>query len=151
MDPAERRLIEDRLIAASTNMNKAVERMKEAERISGVSTNALRSQIDILKAHIDPELLNTYSIAKPGDLESLYSSNVQEVHPTLNRVLVAASATIMQLKTNNRPQRREEPPVHKRARMDPPSTASAPTTDTPALNTRTAALQSAVSDAFDML
>ena len=147
MDTAERRVIEDRLVAASANMNKAIARMKEAERISGVSTNALRNQIDILKSHIDPELLNTYSIAAPSDLESLYSSNVQEVHPTLNRMLVAASATIMQLKSG-RPQRRDEPPTHKRARLDPPA---APASETPILNSRTAALQSAVSDAFDML
>lgn len=153
MDPTDRRLIEDRLIAASTNMKTAVERMKEAERRAGVSTSALRNQIDILKAHINPELLQTYSIATPDDLQSLYSNNVQEMHPTLNRVLVAASATIMQLKSGLLHKQGEEERVHKRTRADPPVQAlnTNTPTSTPARDSRTAALQSAISDAFDML
>jgi hypothetical protein len=153
LSPEHRRLIEDRLVAASNKMQRAIEEKEKAVKASTITESNLRAQVGVLKAHIDPEILTNCHIDNEDYLKDLYSDNANDVRRTLDRVLIAANTTLMQYKNRQHmvggaPE--PAPPAMKRARTEAP--ASAPVASSaPVDNDRDSALYRIMSDTFDIM
>lgn len=161
-----RKIIEDRLITASSNMDKAISQMEETKRLSNITESNLKAQVGVLKAHIDPEILTNCHIDNEQYLADLYSNNANDVRRTLDRVLIAANMTLMNYK-NKMYQSSSEKSGSKRARVEEPkveqkesqliaaSYAAEPTKVASGISSgntdRENALMRAISDTFEIL
>ena len=163
-----RKLIEDRLITASSNMETAIAQMEETKRLSNITESNLKAQVGVLKAHIDPEILTNCHIDNEQYLKDLYSDNANDVRRTLDRVLIAANMTLMNYK--NQMYQSTQKSGSKRVRVDEPareqkesqlivaSSNAEPTTFSTGENSistgnsdRENALMRAISDTFDIV
>lgn len=153
--PEHRKLVEDRLVTASTNMEKAIQEMEKTKRLSNITESNLKAQLGVLKAHIDPEVLTNCHIDNEQYLQDLYSDNANDVRRTLDRVLIAANMTLMNYKN----QMTQKPAVvvsasNKRARVqeEEPECTPAPNVAEPVkCSDRESALMRAMSDTFAIL
>lgn len=156
-----RKVIEDRLIAASSNMQKAIDQMQETKRLSNITESNLKSQVGVLKAHIDPEVLTNCHIDNETYLADLYSDNANDVRRTLDRVLIAANMTLMNYKnkmyqaSSGSKRARIEEPVMQAQAAAPSVTYNEPEPETnmsaPVCNERDSALLQAMSDTFEIM
>jgi len=156
-----RKIIEDRLIAASSNMQKAIDQMQETKRLSNITESNLKAQVGVLKAHIDPEVLSNCHIDNETYLADLYSDNANDVRRTLDRVLIAANMTLMNYKnkmyqaSSGSKRARVEEPVMQARVAEPVVTHSEPEPDSsmsaPVCSERDSALLQAMSDTFEIL
>lgn len=150
LSPEHRKLIEDRLVAASTKMQRAIEEKEKAVKASTITESNLKAQVGVLKAHIDPEILSNCHIDNEEYLKDLYSDNANDVRRTLDRVLIAANTTLMQFKNRHLAAAPDAAPVAKRARTEAPA-ASPPAADASNTTERDSALYRIMSDTFDIM